>query len=91
MSIFSDELKAVGQRERFRLAGLAVDLLLHIRQRLPGGLQPCVGDGVLHLHQQDAGVLRTTDAAEAQQQIFLAFAELAIHQHHRLARHDCAH
>ncbi len=77
------ELQRLRKSERRRLAEV-VDLLLDLSQRLAGRLEPALGDGVLHLQQHDADVLRPAYAAEAHEQIFFAVAEFPVDQHHRL-------
>ena len=70
-------MKRVGKSER-RGLGARVDLLLHVFQRFARGLKPGFRDRILHLHHDDADILRAADAAEARQQIFFAVAQFAV-------------
>ena len=76
---FQRELQSLWKRERSGLPQV-VDLLLDLSQRLAGGLEPALGDRILHLQQHDADVLRAADAAETHQQIFFALVQLSVNE-----------
>ncbi len=64
--------------------GAGIDLILDGRERFARGAEPVPRDFIFDLHQQDAGVFRTADAAEARQQVLFASAEFAIDYNHGL-------
>src|SRR5207302_5904817 len=71
------QVQRAGKGEGFRL-GVCVDLILHGGEGFARGGKPVLRGSIFDLHEQDAGVFRTADAAEAGQHVLFAIAKLAV-------------
>jgi hypothetical protein len=59
-------------------------LVLRLVQGFSSGTKPLLGSGVFRLREQDAHILWAADASKPSEQVFLALAQLPVHQNQTL-------